>query len=247
MDSTDMILEGSVSVNAALESGNRRVGCVYISDDGKDRRKSAYLASLARKANAKGAQVIYTTYEKIEQMTCGNTHGGVCAEVGERQYLSLEHISEEDGFYVYLDGIEDPFNFGQAIRAIYASGAKGLILPTRNWMSAAGVVARSSAGASERIPACSHDGEEAVRYFKNKGYKIVCADHSDVSVDMRSADLTGKLLLIIGGERRGISAKIKALADITVQIGYGRDFNASLGAAEACAVLCFEVLRQADR
>lgn len=51
-----------------------------------------------------------------------------------------------------LDGVEDPFNFGAAIRAVYAAGVDGLVVPPRNWPSAAGVVARSSSGTSELIP-----------------------------------------------------------------------------------------------
>ena len=46
-------------------------------------------------------------------------------------------------FVAMLDGVEDPYNFGQAVRALYAAGAHGLILRPRNWLTAAGVVARA--------------------------------------------------------------------------------------------------------
>ena len=35
---------------------------------------------------------------------------------------------KENGFYVMIEGIEDPYNFGYALRSLYAAGADGVIL-----------------------------------------------------------------------------------------------------------------------
>ena len=71
-----------------------------------------------------------------------------------------------------LCGIEDPFNFGCAVRSFYAAGASGFIVSPRNWMSAAGVVCRSSAGASELLPLYISESDEALNFFKEKKIKI---------------------------------------------------------------------------
>jgi 23S rRNA (guanosine2251-2'-O)-methyltransferase len=52
------------------------------------------------------------------------------------------------------------------------------------------------------------------------------------------------ILLVIGGEKRGISRTILDMADQIVRIDYGRTFNGSLSAASAATVIAFEVLRQ---
>jgi 23S rRNA (guanosine2251-2'-O)-methyltransferase len=52
------------------------------------------------------------------------------------------------------------------------------------------------------------------------------------------------LLLVVGGEKRGISRAVLDQADQVVRIDYGRDFRGSLSAASAATVLGFEVLRQ---
>ena len=52
------------------------------------------------------------------------------------------------------------------------------------------------------------------------------------------------LFLIVGGEKRGISAAALAEADTIVRIDYGRAFGGSLSAASAAAMLGYEVLRQ---
>jgi 23S rRNA (guanosine2251-2'-O)-methyltransferase len=94
------------------------------------------------------------TADFIDARTGGQSHGGVVAEVGPRRFLPLADLlpSTNVPFIVMLDGIEDPFNFGQAIRALYAAGADGLVVRPRNWLSAAGIVARASAGTAELMP-----------------------------------------------------------------------------------------------
>ena len=78
--------------------------------------------------------------------------------------------------------------------------------------------------------------------FKSKGYKVVCADIKN-SVSVYDADLKKPILLIVGGEKRGISSSILTQADQIVRIDYGRRFDAALSAASASTILAFEVFR----
>jgi 23S rRNA (guanosine2251-2'-O)-methyltransferase len=150
---------------------------------------------------------------------------------------------KEGGFYVLLEGIEDPYNFGYTVRSLYAAGADGVILPPRNWMGVAGLVARSSAGTSEKMPMFVSEPSEVIPLFKSKGYRAACAEIRD-SVDLYEADLTLPLLLVIGGEKRGISRAVLSEADLNVRIGYHGNFRGSLSSAASAAVLAFEVGRQ---
>ena len=130
-----------------------------------------------------------------------------------------------------------------ALRSLYAAGCDGILLGERNWMTAAGVVARSSAGASEAMPMFAGDVMASVLAAKQAGYRVACAGIRN-SVSMYDAPLQKPLLLIVGGEKRGVSAAVAAEADITVRIDYGRGFRGSLSAASASTVLGFEILRQ---
>ena len=238
------LIEGAPSVLAVLTAESREVQKVIISKN-LDRRKKLSLMPIIRRAQVRNIPIQELEREKIDEICAGKTHGGVAAYVGQRKYTSLQDaLKVKDGFFVLLDGVEDPYNFGQALRAIYASGADGILLPERNWMSASSVVARSSAGASEYVSAISDDLEEAVKAFKEKGYRIVLCDNTSDSVPMQEAMLKKPLVLVIGGEMRGVCAKLKAYKDVEARIEYGREFNASLGAAEATTILAFEVLRQ---
>jgi 23S rRNA (guanosine2251-2'-O)-methyltransferase len=235
------ILEGVISVQAALASGSRAVHQIYI-QKGKE---NLSIHTLIDNAERRGVRVERVLVGEIEARASGRSHGGVLAEVGPRIYQPLsELLGAEQPFLVMLDGIEDPFNFGQAIRALYAAGAEGLVVRPRNWMSAAGVVARSSAGASEWIPTgVAETAQEAADFFREQGLKIACTTRGD-SISIYEADLSSPLFVLIGGERRGVTRAFRDQADLRLEIPYGRRFRKSLGAAAASAVLGFEVMRQ---
>ncbi len=241
------IFEGMPSISAvikSIESGlsDRKILSVYV-DRQKIKSKAKEITFLKRKAISLSFNVVFTESENINLLTIGNTHGGIIAECTSRTtpLLTPDKIIQ-NGVYYMLDGIEDPYNFGNAIRSLYASGADGLILEERNWLSAAGTVARASAGASEILPSFVCNTTHAIKMFKENGYRVACAGIRD-SISLFEADLSKPLLLILGGEKRGISRSVLELADEIIRIDYGTDFNGSLSASASAAVFAFEILR----
>lgn len=242
------VLEGMTSVSALLHTqgtsfNDRRIQLILV-DRSRTEKLSRELRFLQAKAKELGFEIRLTDAEEIAEHTIGNSHGGVIAFCTERTIpeLSTQNIQPQ-GFYVYLEGIEDPYNFGYSIRSLYASGVDGVILSPRNWMSAGGVVARSSAGASELLPLYLSEPDTMATLFHEAGYRIYAAGIRD-SVSIYEAKLNRPLLLIVGGEKRGISRALLDRADQVVRIDYGRDFRGSLSAASAATVMAFEVMRQ---
>ena len=236
------ILEGFISVRAALKAGSRPIHAIYIRRNKWD-RGVAWLERAAREASIPVERI---DADVVDSLAGGSTHGGVVAQVGPRRFVSLDDIARDRPapFVAMLDGIEDPFNFGQAVRALYAAGADGLIVRPRNWLSAAGVVARASAGASEWIPtAVAETAQDAAAYFRARGLTVAVAAR-DNAIPIYAADLTVPLFLIIGGEKRGVTRSFEDRADLRLAIPYGSAFDQSLGTAPAAAILAFEVLRQ---
>lgn len=240
------ILEGMTSISALLNAGSendRKLLSVYI-DDSKRRSKAKEIGFLMARSKELGFEIRFVDADTIESLSIGNTHGGILAFCGERTIptLTAAHIVP-DQFYVFLEGIEDPYNFGYTVRSLYAAGVQGVILPPRNWMSAAGVVARASAGASELIPMYTASADEVISLFRAAGYRILCAGIRD-SVSVFDEQFPYPVLLVIGGEKRGISRNILDQADQIVRIDYGREFRGSLSAASAATVMAFEIFRQ---
>ncbi|MGM9652836.1 MAG: TrmH family RNA methyltransferase [Eubacteriales bacterium] len=242
------VFEGMTSLRAVLQAAekhisDRRILRVLYDRDRADShaRELAYLRHMSREF---GFPVLASGKEEIDALATGTSHGGILAECSARTIPPLTDASlPEHGFVVMLEGIEDPYNFGYALRTVYAAGADAVILSPRNWMTAAGVVCRSSAGASELLPLFCSDASEAAAQMRAAGYKVVCAGIRD-SVSAFDADLKKPVFLIVGGEKRGISRAVLEAADVIVRLDYGRPFAGSLSAASAASVLAYEVFRQ---
>ena len=247
MNNSD-IMEGMPSISAVIKAienrtTDRQIITVFIDSD-KKISKGREISFLKRKADALGFSLEFVHSSQIDEFAVGNSHGGIIAFCSERRipHLCGEKI-KDNGIYYMLEGVEDPYNFGYAVRSIYAAGGDGIILTPRNWMGVAGVVARSSAGASEIIDMYVSEAEEAIKFFKERGYKIVCAGIRD-SISLFDSDLKKPLFVVLGGEKRGISRNVLDCADAIVRIDYGNEFNGSLSTAAATAVFAFEILRK---
>jgi 23S rRNA (guanosine2251-2'-O)-methyltransferase len=237
-----LVVEGHLSVEAVLEAGVRPVHRVWAIRPG-DRR----LGRLRALARERGVLIDGVESDRIEALASGRSHGGVIGLVGARRQRSVDDIIAEVGerpFLALLDGIEDPFNFGQAVRALYAAGVDGLVA-RRSWETALSVVTRASAGASELMATAHADSiEAATEAARGAGLRVACAVADADAIEIHDADLTGGMLMVIGGERRGVTRSFLAEADALVRIGYGRAGAPDLGAAAAAAIIGFEALRQ---
>lgn len=247
------VLSGYISVYSALISGSRPVFRVIYDRERFDKvMKSKYhfpekkqytlLKKVCQRANV---PVKFVSSADYPEAFVGDS-GGIAAFVGEREYISIEELLDIDKpFLCALDGIEDPYNFGQVLRSFYASGVDGVIIPKRNFFTASAIVARASAGASEllKIAACD-DMEVFCNLAKEKGIELVATAAEKNAVDLYSTSFTRPLCVFLGGERRGISKKIMDKCHRTVQISYPRNSNMSLSASSAAAVVAFEIGRR---
>ena len=243
-----LIFEGMTSIRAiicGIESGvnDRKINKILF-DASKIKKISKEVGYLKAVSSKYGFEVVESDTCELEEMTLGSSHGGIVAITEKRTIPTLKSdLIKPCGFYAMIQGIEDPYNFGYSIRSLYACGCNGIILPQRNWMSAAGVVCRSSAGASEMFEIYECEDVQCAQMFKGLNYNIVCADERTDKI-LGQCSLPYPILLIVGGEKRGISRALLDYADTLVKIPYGRDFRASLSAASATTIFAYEIMRQ---
>lgn len=237
-----MIFEGALSTKAALLGKRRKVNKIYIDKEKKDRNTTFII----QQAENKNVTVEYLLRDQIDQLCKGKTHGGICCDVEERQYQSLQEVfkKEANPFICVLEGIEDPFNLGYALRSLYSAGCHGVILRKRDWSFVEDVIIKSSAGASEYIQWIeSEDVQKEIQFCKKQGCKCYAAMRKE-AISYFEADYTTPLVLAIGGEMRGLSRAVLDEVDQNVMIPYANDFKNSLNASSAVAALSFEVMRQ---
>lgn len=242
------LFEGMTSISAVINSiksgtNDRVISKIYF-DSSKADKKSRELGFLNHAATELGFEICPCKTEFIDSITSGSTHGGIVMLTSKRKFsaMNVNFLTNGD-FYALIDGLEDPYNFGYSVRSLYAAGIDGIILPERNWMEFSGVVAKSSAGTSELVKIAVGDTLEATKLFSENGFEIVCAGIRD-SVSLYEYDFSKSTLLIIGGEKRGISRKLLDLSNVTVRIPYGREFMGSLPSATATSVMAFEISRK---
>ena len=235
-------IAGMIAVESVLQAESREVRVIYSTLERFDSR----LARLNRLARERGVPIEAQRPDALTPLVGSDSHGGVVAQVGPRVMQPLDALVAGDApVVVMLDGVEDPFNFGQAVRSLYAAGIDGLVVRPRNWLSA-GTAVRAAAGATEFMPTAEAESPEtAAEALRARGLRVAVADED--GQPMGECDLTGPLLLVIGGEKRGVTRSFRRAADLRVRIPYGRPFAHALGTTGAATALAFEVLRQRSR
>ena len=236
-----MLLEGNVSVKAAILGNHRKVEKLYYDKHKNDKD----LNFILHRAKEKGIPCMPLEREEINSMATGRTHGGLVAQAGPRVYQELsECMHGKTPFLVLLEGVEDPFNLGYIIRTLYSAGCDGLILPKHDWASAESTIAKSSAGAFEYMNIVMSDNlPQLVKDIKKQGVKTYAAMRKD-AITYLEADYQKPSLIAIGGEMRGLSSAVRNEIEQNIYIPYANDFRNALNAASATAVLSFEVYRQ---
>lgn len=236
-----MIFEGALSVKAVIQGKKREVLEVLADKSKRSERDFQYIQRLCE---GQGIPFLWKRREEIDVLANGKTHGGVIASAAERKFDGLSSLQGCD-FVLLVEGIEDPFNLGYIFRTAAAAGAQAVITRVRDWSFSESIICKSSAGVSERMKwVLADDFDQAGISIREMGFKIMCALRNDSATEMSKADLSVPLCLCIGGEMRGLSKAIIQHSQQNIYIAYPTDTKVALPAAQAAAVLCFEVVRQ---
>jgi 23S rRNA (guanosine2251-2'-O)-methyltransferase len=167
-------------------------------------------------------------------------------EVSLESFLqSLQHgklSKKKDMLVAVLDEITDPHNYGAILRSCDQFGAD-LVL-SRSWRTAkhAGVIARTSAGASVWVPSVETSNlRRAVDQLKEVGFWVYGADMKGDPVYTK--DLRGRTAIILGREGKGISRLLRECCDGLVAIPAKGRID-SLNVSVAAGILMYEIIRQ---
>ncbi len=238
---------GRNSVLEALKSG-RPVNKLLVA---KGERHGS-LREIIGQARAKGLVVQEVEAAKLAEIAGGIRHQGVVAMVPPVAYAEVGDILAkardlgEPPFLVLLDELEDPHNLGAILRTADAAGVHGVLIPKRRSAPLSATVARTSAGAVEYVPVARVGNVvQAIEGLKKAGLWVVGAD-MDGDKPYHQADLRGPVLVVVGGEGRGLSRLVKEACDFLVRIPM-RGKISSLNASVACSLLLYEVYRQREK
>lgn len=236
-------VEGRQPVLEALKAG-KKIKKIYVAEGSR----GDTIRSILEHADNLGIKVVWADKRDLERVAKTSEHQGVVALAEPLEYVGLEDIldraqdSGRDPFVLALDQIQDPQNLGSIIRTAEASGVHGVVIPKKRAAQITPAVVKASAGAVYYVPVSQHNIALALDFFRGQGLKIIGADKDGDAVCYK-ADLKGPLVLVIGSEGKGMRNLVRKKCDVLVSIPMLGNTN-SLNAANAAAVLMYEVLRQ---
>lgn len=171
-------------------------------------------------------------------------HQGIVAEVDSYPYAGAEELlAPPHGLIVALDQVQDPRNLGAVCRSAEAAGAAGVVIPSRRSAAITAVACKASAGAVEHLPVARVPNlADWLRTAKEAGAWVYGAE-AGAPAPYERADLTGKVVLVLGSEGRGLRRRVAESCDLLVSIPV-RGRVGSLNVSAAAAVLLFEAARQ---
>jgi 23S rRNA (guanosine2251-2'-O)-methyltransferase len=234
-----MILSRLHPVEEAVRARPREIEWVLFDSDRRDRRIND-LKKLCREARV---AIRYGPRRALDGMA-GTGHQGVVARLAVREYAGeTEALAGPPGrrFLLLLDEVQDPHNLGATIRVAEALGA-AVVVPERGSAPLSEAVARSSAGAVERVPVGRVKNlRRFVDRIKNEGFRVIGLDPGGRS--LYEVDLTGDLALVLGAEGKGIRRLVREGCDELARLPMqGR--VASLNVSTAASAAGYEALRQ---
>lgn len=235
---------GRNPVLALLRSGSRRADEIAVLAGA--RGPLSEVVALARRA---GVKVSYRTRDQLTAIAGTMDHQGVVARVAAAEYADLEELLHVPGrrreapFFMALDQLQDPRNFGALLRTADAFGVHGVIVPKHHAVGLTEAAARTAMGAVEYVAVARETNlVTSLEKLKESGIWIYGASAKG-GIPPWAADLTGPICLVLGGEGEGLRPLVARTCDVLVSVPM-RGGVGSLNVAAAGAAVCYEVARQ---
>lgn len=236
-----MKIEGRNAVSELVKR-SAKIEKIYI-ETGLNNPESKKLAEEIKKL---GVRVCFLPKTAMDKESETHRHQGFIAVTEDYKYADLtdviEKTKDKDGFIIALDGISDPHNLGSIIRVAECVGADGVIITKDRCCPVNETVIRVSEGGTSYVKIARVTNlTSTLNTLKDNGYWVTGAELG--GENLYDADLTGKTVIVIGGEDTGLRRLTKDVCDRIVTIPMAGKVN-SLNASVACAVVAFEAQRQ---
>lgn len=177
-------------------------------------------------------------------------HQGVALKVAPYKFRPLGEVLQKVSgvpLVVALDGVTDPRNLGAIIRSACAFGAHAVVIPDRRAAGMTAVAWKASAGAAARTPVVQIKNMTAtIHDLQSEGYFVVGLDAGgDVPLaEMAVAD--EPLMIVIGGEGKGLSRLVRESCDLVVSIPISSSME-SLNASVAASIALYSVAEKRSK
>ena len=238
-------LEGRISVEAALKARQRKFSLIIL----RAGLHANYIQTILDEADKQAIPIKYCSRLELDTMAHGKTHGGIIALASAKPISSLDILLDKmktqtlAPALLLLEGVDDEQNFGFTLRSAEALGIDAVLLKKHLWDFNGANISRASSGAFERIPITLIDQvDKILSKFQNREIHIFgCI--ANAKRTMYEVDLTRPLIIAIGGEKRGLSAAVRALCNTFIKIPMISNIG-SLSLSHSASIIMAEMMRQ---
>jgi 23S rRNA (guanosine2251-2'-O)-methyltransferase len=196
-----------------------------------------------------GMPLLEVTRIELDRMSGGAAHQGLLLTVPAYDYLDPDDLLERaidsgtPALIVALDGVTDPRNLGAIVRSAAAFGADGVVVPERRAAGVTGSAWKASAGTLAHVPvARATNLTRALTAYRKAGCTVIglAADGDMELTALPRGIADAPLVLVIGGEGRGLGRLVSETCDHTVSIPMATSTE-SLNAAVAAGIALYAV------
>ncbi len=230
---------GVAEVSAALESED--VSLVLFLR-GTDDPEAVRLRGIAEGRGITVSEASKNDMWRMSRANDGQVPPPILALVGRNHLASVDEILSTGGAVWLLAGARYPVNIGFTIRTAEVSGATAVFVDGNLSHSEKKAARRASMKAHRFMPVHWVDGLDIVSRAKDSGFRVVSLEDSG-EVEPWEEDLTGDVILVVGGERDGIPRPILEKSDSVVRVPMS-GFVPSYNLQAPMAVVAAEALRQ---
>lgn len=213
------------------------------------RRVWATARAIEREPWLREAGATPTGPDEIEAACGSPEHQGVCAEAPPYGYADPDRLLDaDDALVVCLDEVQDPHNLGAVCRVAESAGIAGVAIPERRSAEVTPAACKASAGAVEHL-AVARVANLAnwLGDAKRRGAWIYgAAASADAVVPYDRPDYSGRVVLVLGSEGRGLRPRVAAACDQLVALPQ-RGRVDSLNVSAAAAALVYGILQLRER
>lgn len=219
-----------------LRAGRRKVLEAFLNEQ---TAQSSRLKTLRRLLEEREIPVSLTDKGRLHQLSGSGEHQNVVFKTSRYPYVSHTECLHAPRVLL-LDNVEDPHNVGAILRSAEVFGFHHILLPTKGVPEVYPSVSKVSAGAVEFLNIARDCN--AVTYTQkalDAGFSVAALDaKGKVELDEFAKDVPVPLLLVIGGEDKGVGQFILNNATTTLAIPQSGRIN-SLNASVAASITLY--------
>ena len=243
---TSNLLYGAHAVRQAWLNPQRTIRRLMLTESGMESFAATLEEAKRRKISRPQPDLIDRDY--ADQQLPGAVHQGIILDASPLDYTVLEDVlraaeTRSTAVVVALDQVTDPHNVGAIMRTAAAFGALAVLVPERNAPPLTGVLAKIASGAVDVIPLVRVNNlSRALDDLKKAAFWTI-GFAEEGKETLAEADVTGKVVLVLGAEGDGLRRLTTERCDMLVRLPT-QDPIGSLNVSNAAAIALYDVTQR---